>query len=145
MSKISFRSRRLDSFINGLVWALYFALWIVLIAFFCNFSNRSDRNPHARIEKWKCGKTSELYISTNVVLSSWYFNLDITSIHLAILFAILLTCSFHVKLSEIVRPRKSNCLTLSIGTLFSRRFKTGSDSSGQSMELKTIYFVLVAF
>ena len=42
-------------------------------------------------------------------------------------------------------PRKSNCSTLSVGTLFSRRFKTGSESSGNLMELKMMYFVLVAF
>ena len=43
--------RKSDSFFSALVWTLYFALWLILIAFYFHLSNRSDSNPQARIEK----------------------------------------------------------------------------------------------
>ena len=62
---------------------------MILTARFCNFTSRSDSKPQHSIEKYKWGKTSELWIVTSVEGLSTCFSLDMTPMDFDILFAIL--------------------------------------------------------
>ena len=93
---------------------------IVRIALFCNFS---ILNPQVSMENCIYGRIRDVYISFRIRVGRNLFRRHIIPIVRDILFEIFWICGVQLRCSSIVRPRKLNSFTLSIGSEFIANFK----------------------